>query len=174
VSQAQANDGISSLREPLRRIDSVLNFARKLVRETGGVPPGLLADFTEARKELEKAFVFNYSAVDEQMQKLLREFLQLTKGLTAQQIGEHVDRLSKRARSTLNHLMIHGEGQITLTDEIGKVRFTDEELLVEPPEQTPSAAWCWQQRFSARGLAIVVPTTRPTMSRATSRRSTSP
>lgn len=141
MSEAQANDGISSLREPLRRIDSVLNFARKLVRESGGVPPGLLADFHEARKELEKAFVFNYDSVDDKMQKLLREFLQLTKGLSAQQISEHLDRLSKRARSTLNHLMIHGEGQISLTDELGAVRFTDEELLVEPPEQTPSAAY---------------------------------
>jgi len=92
MPDAQANDGISALREPLRRIDSVLNFARKLARESGGVPPGLVADFSEARKELEKAFVFHYDAVDHNMQKLLREFLQLTKGLTAAQIAEHCDR----------------------------------------------------------------------------------
>jgi hypothetical protein len=141
MSQAQANDGIIALREPLRRIDSVLNFARKLVRDSGSVPPGLAVDFHDARKELEKAFVLNFDAVDEKLQKQLREFLQQIKGLTADQIGQHVEKISQRARSALNQLMIHGEGQLTLTDEIGKVRFTDEELLNEPPEQVPSAAY---------------------------------
>ncbi|MCA8915908.1 MAG: hypothetical protein KDB90_10895 [Planctomycetes bacterium] len=132
---------IVALREPLRRMDTVLNFARKLVRESGQVPAGLVADFKEARKDLEKAFVFSFEYLDEKLAGQVRDFLTSTKGLDAAMIAKYVEKLSKRARSALNQLMIHGEGPLTLTDELGKVRFTDEELLVEPPQQTPSAAY---------------------------------
>ncbi|MCB9893819.1 MAG: hypothetical protein H6839_05200 [Planctomycetes bacterium] len=139
--EAPGLEHILALREPLRRIDTVLNFARKLVRESGEVPPGLLADFKEARRDLEKAFVFSFEYLDEKLAGQLRDFLTATKGLDAKTVAKFVDKLSKRARSALNQLMIHGEGPLTLTDELGKVRFTDEELLVDPPQQTPSAAY---------------------------------
>ena len=135
------SDAVAALREPLRRVDTVLNFARKLVRDTGEVPPGLVTDFSEARRDLEKAFVFGYQALDEKLQQQLRDFLTATKALKPTQIAANVEKLSKRARSALNQLMIHGEGPLTLTDELGKVRFTDEELIVEPPEQAPSASY---------------------------------
>jgi hypothetical protein len=132
---------ISALREPLRRMDAVLNFARKLAREDGGVPPGLMADFTEARRELEKAFVLNFEGLDENLQKQLRELLSVTKALSPEQFSQHVDKLSKRARSALNQLMIHGEGPLTLTDEIGRVRFSDEEPATLPEPEIPAAAY---------------------------------
>ncbi|MEZ5991047.1 MAG: hypothetical protein R3E76_01660 [Planctomycetota bacterium] len=139
---APGSDKIGALREPLRRVDTVLNFARKLVQESGEVPPGLVSDFDDARKELEKAFVFNFDAVDEKLQKQLREFLQATKSLRASQIAKNVEKLSRRARSALNQLMIHGDGPLTLTSELGEVRFSDDDLKdPEPPAKIPAAAY---------------------------------
>ena len=139
---APGSDKIGALREPLRRVDTVLNFARKLVQESGEVPPGLVSDFDDARKELEKAFVFNFDAVDEKLQKQLREFLQATKSLRASQIAKNVEKLSRRARSALNQLMIHGDGPLTLTSELGEVRFSDDDLKdPESPAKVPAAAY---------------------------------
>lgn len=132
---------IAALREPLRRMDAVLNFARKLARESGDVPPGLMADFADARRELEKAFVLNYEGIDENLQKQLRELLGVTKAISPEQFSRHVDKLSKRARSALNQLMIHGEGPLTLTDEIGRVRFSDQEPSTLPEPEIPAAAY---------------------------------
>lgn len=137
----QVPQNIAALREPLRRMDAVLSFARKLARESGDVPPGLVNDFSEARRDLEKAFVLNFEGLEEKLQKQLRELLNVTKALSAQQIGQHVEKLSKIARSALNQLMIHGEGPLTLTDEIGRVRFSDEEPSTLPEPEVPAAAY---------------------------------
>lgn len=136
--ESQGSEKLASLREPLRRLDSVLNFARKLLRETGEIPPGLVEDFKEARKDTEKAFVFVFDQVDEKLQKVLRDFLQVTKGITAKSIQVNADALSKKARSALNQLMIQGDGPLTLTDELGKVRFSDDDI--KPEFDEPAAA----------------------------------
>lgn len=128
MGDSQGSEKLASLREPLRRLDSVLNFARKLLRETGEIPPGLVEDFKEARKDTEKAFVFVFDQLDEKLQKVMRDFLQVTKNISAKSIQVNADALSKKARSALNQLMIHGDGPLTLTDELGKVRFSDDDI----------------------------------------------
>ena len=131
MGESQGSEKLASLREPLRRLDSVLNFARKLIRESGEIPPGLVEDFNEARKDTEKAYVFVFDQLDEKLQKLLRELIQVTKGITAKQIEVNANALSKKARSALNQLMIQGDGPLTLTDELGKVRFSDDDIKPE-------------------------------------------
>ncbi|MBZ0134919.1 MAG: tetratricopeptide repeat protein [Planctomycetes bacterium] len=137
MGDLQGSEKFASLREPLRRLDSVLNFARKLLRESGEIPPGLVEDFSEARKDIEKAFVFVFDQLDEKLQKLLRELIQVTKNITAKQIEVNANALSKKARSALNQLMIQGDGPLTLTDELGKVRFSDDDIKPDFDDAAP-------------------------------------
>lgn len=138
--EAQGNDRAAPLREPLRRVDAVLNFARKLVRENGEVPPGLVDDFHEARKDLEKKFVLHFQDIDDDLQKQLREFIKATRDITATQIADNVRKLSQRARGALNRLVIHGDEELSLTSEVGDVRFTDSEIGSEKPQFEPAPA----------------------------------
>lgn len=154
MGESQGSDKLASLREPLRRLDSVLNFARKLLRDTGEIPPGLVEDFREARRDAEKAYVFVFDQLDEKLQKLLREFLQATRDITPRQVQANADKLSKKARSALNQLMIQGDGPLTLTDELGKVRFSDDDM--KPDFDAPAA-----RMTAAAAITPAAPVARP-------------
>jgi hypothetical protein len=156
MGESQGNEKFADLREALRRLDSVLNFARRLLRDSGDLPPGLVEDFLEARRETEKAFVFVYDQLDDRLERLLREFLQATKSIHAGALAANADKLSKRARSALNQLVIFGGGEVGLTGELGEVRFHDEDPHPQAPPPARPVASPPSRRFPARTLAAIV------------------
>lgn len=118
MADSTDNQDLTALRESLRKVDTILNFARRLARDQGEVPPGLLADFSEARKELEREFVFRFKAIDAPRQKDFRDFLHVTKNISPTALAKNINKLSHRARSLLNALVIDGDEGVSLTEEL--------------------------------------------------------
>lgn len=110
--------GFDALREPMRKLDALLAIARRVQLESGKVPPGLMEDFHEVRKQLEKAFVFNFRGVDERLQDGLRKFLKNTRDANAEQLDKNLERLCRVSHSMLNALMIQGAPTLSLEDDL--------------------------------------------------------
>lgn len=110
--------GFEQLREPMRKLDALLAIARRVQLESGKAPPGVVEDFHEVRRQIEKAFVFNFRGVDERLQDSLRKFLKNTRNVDARQLDAHLDRLSHISRSMLNALMIQGAPTMSLEDDL--------------------------------------------------------
>jgi tetratricopeptide (TPR) repeat protein len=143
MAEAADNPDLTALRESLRKVDTILNFARRLARDQGDVPPGLIADFSEARKELEREFVFRFKAIDAARQKDFRDFLQHTKNLSPKALAKGVSKLSLMARTLLNSMVIDGDEGVSLTEELtheGIDRATQLKAAPEPAESPAAAA----------------------------------
>lgn len=110
--------GFEALREPMRKLDALLAIARRVQLESGKVPPGLMEDFHEVRRQLEKAFVFNFRGVDDRLQEGLRKFLKNTRDANAEQLDKNLERLCRISHSMLNALMIQGAPTLSLEDDL--------------------------------------------------------
>ncbi|MCC7508568.1 MAG: tetratricopeptide repeat protein [Planctomycetes bacterium] len=141
AENAQGTEKLAALREALRRADTVLAFARKVLAEGGEVPPGLLEDFDDARREVEKDFVFCYSTLDHEAQKSFRNFLQVTKGINQKRLEKNLPKLSRRTRSLLNRIVISEGTSPSASGDVAVVRFNDHDPPhVSQPAASPVAA----------------------------------
>ncbi|MBX3474581.1 MAG: hypothetical protein KF754_09375 [Planctomycetes bacterium] len=161
--------GFDQLREPMRKLDSLMAIARKVQVESGKIPPGLVDDFHEIRRELEKAFVFNFRGVDERVQDSLRNFLKNTRTVDAKQLDANLERLSRISRSMLNGLMIQGAPTLSLEDDLAQDKPAGQQPQVQAvaaaspaaptggtPAPAPSAARRGHGLFVAAAVALVV------------------
>lgn len=142
AEHAQGNEKLLALRESLRRADTVLNFARKVMADGGAVPEGLLEDFVDARRQIEKDFVHSFDVLDAEATKSFRDFLQATKGISQRKLEKGLTKLSRRTRSLLNRLVISEGRSPTSTGDVGVVRFHDSDPPNRPAAKadTPPAA----------------------------------
>jgi len=129
--------GFEQLREPLRKLDALLAIARRVQLESGKAPPGVVEDFHEVRRQVEKAFVFNFRGIDDRLQDALRKFLKNTRSVDAAQLDQNLERLCKISHSMLNALMIQGAPTLSLEDDLAGTR---QEVPQQAPQQSPPAA----------------------------------
>lgn len=134
-ARKESGQSFELLREPLRKLDALLTIARKVQHDTGAVPPGLLDDFHDLRRQIEKAFVFHFQGVDAAVQESLRTFLKNTRNLDAAQLGANLDKLAQASRGMLNGLMMQGAPTLSLEDEMA-----DRPLPRETPPLTGGVA----------------------------------
>lgn len=139
AEHAQGNDKLLALRDSLRRADTVLNFARKVMADGGAVPAGLLDDFVEARKQIEKDFVLCFGVLDAEATKSFRDFLGATKGISQRKLEKGLTKLSRRTRSLLNRLVINEGRSPTSTGDVGVVRFHDSDPPHKPADTAPES-----------------------------------
>ncbi len=143
AESAQGTNRITALHEPLRRLDAVLNFARKVVHDGGSLPAGMLEDFVAARRDVEKQFVQCFDLLDLDTLQGFRNFLQATRDIEGWQLEKNLHRLSRRARGLLHRVLIaEGKGP-GHGSEVGDVRFSDGDPplpAVTRAETPPSAA----------------------------------
>ncbi len=161
ADNAQGTEKLAALREALRRADTVLAFARKVLTDGGDVPSGLLEDFDEARREIEKDFVFCYSALDHEAQKSFRNFLQVTKGINKKKLEKNLPKLSRRTRSLLNRIVISEGASPSASGDVAIVRFNDHDpphtpAAAAPPSQAAPAARSTSTRRSSRRVVVAV------------------
>ncbi len=128
-ARKDSDQSFELLREPMRKLDALLAIARKVQQDTGTVPAGLVDDFHDLRRQIEKAFVFHFQGVDAAVQESLRAFLKNTRSLDAPHLGANLDKLAQVSRSMLNGLMMQGAPTLSLEDEMA-----DQPL----PPQTPA------------------------------------
>ncbi|MCC6466286.1 MAG: hypothetical protein IT463_13185 [Planctomycetes bacterium] len=150
ADNAPGSAGADSLKEPLRRLDAVLSFARKLQIESGEVPAGVFDDFNEARKAAEKAFAFHFQGVSDEVQRQFRTLIKGTRGMTLAQFADHLEKVARMARQLANAVVVQGEPTLQLepTSEHGAVAFDDDAVTqrqvqarpVAPTEQPAPAA----------------------------------
>jgi hypothetical protein len=163
--QGQEPEQLGALRDSLRKLEAVLNFAHRLLRDQGGIPQGLVDDFIDARRELEKQFVLVYQHLEEQTQSGLRNMLQATRTIDADKLEENLPRLSRRVRSVLNRIVIAESENLSLTTEVGKVKLDDieDEAEVNDP---PRPAGTSPATASAPPKTEAPPSPRPALRRA--------
>jgi len=133
----QPTEQFAAMRESLRKLDHVLNFARRLKDDQGAVPQGLVDDFADARRDLEKQFVLHFDKLDEEIRSGMRNMLQATKTPTPQLLDENLERLSRRVRGLLNRIVIEQGNTVSLTTEVGDVRFDDNLDNAPDPDEPP-------------------------------------
>ncbi|MBE7492135.1 MAG: hypothetical protein HS108_10320 [Planctomycetes bacterium] len=152
--------GFEALREPMRKLDALLAIARRVQLESGKVPPGLLEDFHDVRRQLEKAFVFNFRGVDERLQDGLRKFLKNTRNAGIEQLDRNLERLCKVSHSMLNALMIQGAPTLSLEDDLADAPALQATAAVPAPAAPATAPRVSEPRrghglFVALAIALV-------------------
>ena len=141
------NSHLEGLRDSLTRADRVMDFARRLVRENGSVPQGIVSDFMEARTVIEREFVKCHTLLSGDLRARFKELLLKTKQLRPEVMSKGVEPLSDRIRGLLNDLMIDGGLSLSLTEELfdGKASHptplqTDLPVGQGPPDATTRAS----------------------------------
>jgi hypothetical protein len=118
MPDAEDKRTFNALLDPLRKLDALLSISRKVQLESGEVPPGVLDDFFEQRKQVERAFVMNFQGIDETLKKSLRDFTLHTRDLTTERFARNLDKLSSNVRNMLNALLIKGEPTRSLEEDM--------------------------------------------------------